>query len=112
MRKGYVHFVREIYSYCDSNVGERALFPVFANLWNENEDATYITQKDLAVLTSQIISKLLEKKALMKIPRDENFHTPYGLYKILPHENLRRYDDFAEKKMKLIKLANVYSLGI
>jgi len=102
MHKGYVHFIREIYTYCDKNVGEKALFPVFVNFWDENGDVEYVSRKNLAKLTSEIISRLLDKKVLMEIPKDNKSHNPYGLYKILPHENLMRYDEFVQKKSKLV----------
>jgi hypothetical protein len=101
MRKGYVHFVRGIYTYCDKHVGEKALFPVFTNFWDENGEAEHVSRRDLAILTSKIICKLLERKVFVEIPKDTKFHTPYGLYKILPHENLMRYDELFEKKSQL-----------
>lgn len=104
MRKSYVHFVREIYTYCDNNVKERVLFPAFMNLWDENGYDNYITKRDLAVLTSTIISRLLKKGILRVVHSSTSPKDAYGLYKILPHENLMKYTDLAEKKMKLLKL--------
>jgi hypothetical protein len=101
MRKGYTHFVREIYTYCDKHINEKALFPVFVNFWDENGEAEHTSKKDLAILTSKIISRLLEKKVLIEIPKYERFHVPYGLYKILPHEDLMRSDELFEKRSKL-----------
>lgn len=101
-KKDYIHFVREIYSYCDKNIGEKALFPVFTNLWNENGEYNPITKKDLAVLTSKIILRLLKRKVLKEIPKDEKSQNPYGLYKISFHKNLMRYDEFAQKESKLV----------
>lgn len=110
MHKGYVHFVREIYSYCDRNVGEEVLFPAFVNLWHENGEDTHITKKDLSVLTSNIISHLLNKnkkkkrqKILSAIHSITNPQDAYGFYKILPHEDLMRSNYLIEKKMKLLK---------
>jgi hypothetical protein len=100
MQKGYVHFVREIYTYCDNNIVEKALFPVFVNLWGEEN---HTSGKDLAVMTSGIVSRLLDKKILMKISKENIFETPYGLYKILPHENLIKHDFITDRKMKLLR---------
>jgi hypothetical protein len=102
MLNGYAHFVREIYTYCDKHVDEKALFPVFVNFWDENGDSEYISKRDLTKLTSKIISKLLEKNVLLEIPKDIKSHNPYGLYKILPHKDLMRYDEFAQKRSKLV----------
>jgi len=111
MRKDYIHFVREIYSYCDENIGEKVLFPAFMNLWDENGEASYISRKDLAVLTSKIISRLLNKdkkkkreKILRVIHSNYKLHDAYGFYKIRSHKNLMHYTDLTEKKMKLLKL--------
>jgi hypothetical protein len=102
MRKEYIHFVREIYSYCDRHIGEEALFPVFVNLWHENGEESYIAKKDLAVFTSNIISHLLDKKVLSVIHSNTSPKDAYGFYKILPHEDLMRYNPLIDKKMKLL----------
>jgi len=103
MRKGYVHFVRGIYTYCDKHVGEKALFPVFANFWDENGEVEHVSRRDLAILTSKIISRLLDKNILMEIPKDDRSQNSYGLYEILSHETLVRHDDIDEKRMKLLR---------
>ena len=54
-------------------------------------------------MTSQIAYRLMNKGILEEIPKYGGFHVPYGLYKILPHENLMRQDDIAQKRTKLFK---------
>jgi len=101
MEKNYVHFVKQIYTYCDNYQGEKVLFPAFTNLWNEED--WNINKKDLAVLTSRIISRLLNTGILMSTPKENRFETPYGLYEILPHVNLMKYNDLIERKMNLLR---------
>jgi hypothetical protein len=101
MQKGYYHFVREVYSYCDENRGEKALLPVFVNLW---EEEFKIDKKDLTAMTSRIINRLVKKEVLIEIPKYGGFHVPYGLYEILNYEeNLTRQDDLSQKRTKLFK---------
>jgi hypothetical protein len=100
MQEGYYHFVKEIYIYCDENIGQNALLPVFVNLW---EEECKIDKKDLTAITSQIANRLMKNGILEEIPKYGGFHVPYGLYKILPHENLMRQDDIAQKRTKLFK---------
>lgn len=100
MQKEYFHFVKEVYTYCDENIGEKALLPVFVNLWDEEFK---IDKKYLTAITSQTVYRLMKNGILEEIPKYERFHVPYGLYKILPHENLMRQDDTAQKRTKLFK---------
>jgi hypothetical protein len=105
MHSGYFHFVKEVYSYCDNNIGQKILFPAFTNLWDENgEENTHISKKDLAIIASKIVTRLLERKILNVIPKDGKSYNPYGFYKILEHKNLMHYTDLTEKKMKTLKL--------
>jgi len=99
MRKEYINFIKNIYSYCDNNIEEEMLFPAFLNLWRENEESSYITKKDLAVLTSNIISHLLNKNVLSVIHSDTSSEDAYGFYKILSHENLVRNNSIVNKKI-------------
>lgn len=77
-------FKKEIYKYCDKNVGGSCLFLGFTHLWFSKKEK--ITPKDLAFLTSKIINDLIGKKVLVEIPK--KFENVYGMYKILPHEKL------------------------
>jgi hypothetical protein len=114
MRKGYAEyskkiekFKEEIYFYCDYNVSSNVLFPAFVNLWPENSGQNVsLSKKDLAIITSKILWELVNKGILIEMPKDDKSHNPYGLYKILPHENMMKYNPFIEKKMELIKLLN------
>ena len=94
----YTGFVKEIYSYCDLNQCREVLFPVFMNLMQENDNN--ITRNDLAVLTSKIVHKLIEKNVLRDVPNE--FENVYGTYRILEHKNLVRHGGFIDKKMKLL----------
>ena len=82
MDQNYIKFVREIYSFCDENIGEKILFPFFMNLWPEI-DCT-IEKKDLAFHTSKIVSRLISKRILKEIPK--SFDNAHGMYEILKHE--------------------------
>jgi len=100
MEKGYIHFVKEIYTYCDNHSEEKVLFPAFVNLWDDNE---HINKKDLVVITSNILFGLLNKNIIIETAQKSGAENGYGLYKILPHENLVIHDDISEKRMKLLR---------
>jgi hypothetical protein len=118
MRKDYSEYSKKIekfkeaiYFYCDYNIGSNVLFPAFVNLWPENSGQNVsLSKKDLAIITSSILYGLEKREDndgfLFEIPKDEESHNPYALYKILPHENLMKYNPFIEKKMELIRLLN------
>jgi len=123
----YKHFEKNIHTYCDNNIGEDVLFPAFVILWDESN---YISKKDLVVITSKIISDLLERRILIRvfqkegakerpkelswryntdeygnyfdIPPKNGFENGYGLYRIQPHEDLIEYSDIIKRKMKLL----------
>jgi len=99
MEKSYIHFVREIYTYCDNNIEDKALFPAFVGLWDDNE---HKSKKDLAVMTSKIISRLLWKKIIIETAQKSGAENGYGLYRILPHENLVEHNDMSERRMRLL----------
>ena len=83
MNKNYIKFVREIYSYCDENIGERILFPFFMNCWPESDYT--IQKRDLASLTSKIVNRLISEKVLKEVKK--NFDNVYGMYEILRDKN-------------------------
>jgi len=97
-RRLYKILEKRIYSYCDSHIGEKALFPFFVNLWPEIDST--ITKKELADLTTKIIYKLKKKNVLEEIPK--NFDNVYGMYKILKHDLLIPIEDIAKRKSKLL----------
>ena len=99
MREDYPSFRKEIYAYCDKNVGEKALFYAFMNLWHENEP---ITHRDLMSLTERILKELLKKNILVEIQKPEELQTPFPYYKINPHEDLIQKDNFVRKRMELL----------
>ncbi len=96
--KEHYSFVRNIYNYCDENIGEKILFPVFVNLWPENYCS--ISKKDLTEITSKLIKKLMnrEEKILKDISNKKNFENVYGLYEILPHKELVRKNEVSDRK--------------
>jgi len=85
MHEDILGFVRKIYNFCDEHFNEKFLFPLFVNFYPENKE---YNKKDLTEFTSKIVFRLIKKGVLEEVSRDSNFHTPYGLYKILEHENL------------------------
>lgn len=81
------NFRREVYRYCDENVGKRVLFTGFAYLYSFYDGI--ITPQQLALVTENIVSRLLEKEVLTEISaEDKGIESPYGMYKILLHERL------------------------
>ena len=81
----YAHskFIENIYNYCDKHVGKSVLVPVFMNLWpNINFN---ITKKELAVLTSEILYSLIEKKVIKDV-FEKKFENFYAMYEILPSQ--------------------------
>ncbi len=86
--QGERQFRKEIYKYCDDNVGEKILFTGFTNLYIQLEHE--ITPKNLASLTSEIIHELIGRKILIEVPKE--FESVYGMYEILPHEKLIKDD--------------------
>ncbi len=84
MNKNYIKFVKNIYSYCDENIGEKILFPFFMYFWPEI-DCT-VEKRDLAFYTSKIVSRLILKGALKEISK--SFDNVYGMYEILENEPL------------------------
>jgi hypothetical protein len=75
-------FRKNIYEYCQENVGEEILFTGFEYLWpRQNSD---MSPRDLAKLTSQILSGLIKEKIIIEVPK--KVESVYGMYKILPHE--------------------------
>lgn len=102
MREYNSHFVNEIYKYCDENVGGKALFSVFTNLYNENGEATHIDKKDLVKLTEKTTNNLIKRKILIEIMKPEGLDSPYGFYEIMPHENLAKINGYMKSKMKLL----------
>ena len=77
-------FEKKIYSYCDENVGEKFLFPIFVNFWPEEN--CLIRKKNLAMITSEIIENLINKNVLKEIPVE--FGNGYGFYEVLKHRRL------------------------
>lgn len=100
MEKNYTNFKRDIDFYCDTHLGEEVLFTAFVDLWNGNG---YISKKDLVVITSKNILELLKEDVLTEVEQTNGFQSGYGLYKILPHENLIKHDFITDRKMKLLK---------
>ena len=78
-------FAQNIYRYCDSRIGEEALFLAFMNLYPSSGKRN---RKSLAKHTSRIINELVWNGVLKEIPKDPSFSTPYGLYKILNHKRI------------------------
>ncbi|MEK6833586.1 MAG: hypothetical protein AABY32_06085 [Nanoarchaeota archaeon] len=99
MREDNPIFVNEIYKYCDKNIGEKALFSVFTNLWPEEK---FIIKKDLMGLTEKIINNLLKKGILIEIEKSERLESPYGYYEIKPHDDLVKNNGYMKKKMKML----------
>jgi|WetSurMetagenome_2_1015567.scaffolds.fasta_scaffold1080068_1 hypothetical protein len=123
----YKHFEKNIHTYCDSNIGQEILFPAFVNLWDTD---VHIDKKYLAIMTSKIISNLLERRILIRvfqkegaeerpnelswryktdeygnyfeIPPKNCFEDGYGLYRVQPHEDLVNYSDVIKRKMKML----------
>jgi hypothetical protein len=101
MQKGYddssrqiKKFRDEIYSYCDNcEINSEVLFPAFMELL---PDGISISRKDLAVITSDILNELIDKRVLGINGRKSN--NPYAFYKVLPHEPLMDYLGFVNKK--------------
>jgi hypothetical protein len=52
MREENPRFVNGIYRYCDENVGNKVLFSLFINLWNEDK---FIIKKDLIGITEKLL---------------------------------------------------------
>jgi hypothetical protein len=121
MQKNYSTFEKNIHTYCDNNELENVLFPAFVNLWDEDFP---IEKKDLVIVTSNIINNLLKKGILQRvfqgydidcevfrkdefgeyveIPYKDCFEDGYGLFKVMPHEDLVKYSDVIKRKMKLL----------
>ncbi|MCH8945669.1 MAG: hypothetical protein IIA85_01985 [Nanoarchaeota archaeon] len=81
---------KDIYKYCNDNIGKKVLFPGFTILWQtwkRDSDKRYdIAPKDLAILTSNIIQELSKEGILREVKKPEELDfTPYGFYEILPH---------------------------
>lgn len=75
-------FRKEIYRYCQNNVGEEILFTGFEYMWpQKNSD---ISPKNLAMLTSRILNDLIKEKIIIEVPK--KVESVYGMYKILPHK--------------------------
>jgi hypothetical protein len=104
MQKEYIAFIREIYRFCDENIGceENIMFPSFINLWQEN-GCEEPSKRDLARFTSKIINRLIRKGTLIEDFEKRKFDTSYGFYKIFPHEKYVRVNNLIEKKMKLMR---------
>ncbi|MCX6749923.1 MAG: hypothetical protein NTZ83_00530 [Candidatus Pacearchaeota archaeon] len=87
MREDYSYFEKEIYRYCDENIGEKVLFSVFTNLWREEE---FIIKKDLIGITEKIINDLIKRGILIDMEKPEKLEgfyeleSPYGYYEIKP----------------------------
>lgn len=102
-------FKEEIYFYCDYNQELEVLFPAFVNLWPENTgEKRCLSGKDLAIITSDILQELVNRRILVVIAKKEEFQNPYTLYKIDKHENLMKYNSLIERKMELIQMVNAY----
>jgi hypothetical protein len=95
MDNKYSEFEREIYSYCDANSGKKILFPAFMNLWNGEN---YICKKDLAVLTSKIISDLEGVRVLVEVRKPKRLESPYGYYRVKPHKELIKSNNHIKRK--------------
>lgn len=100
-------FKEEIYFYCDYNINSEVLFPAFVNLWPENIGQNRsLSGKDLAIIASDILRRLVDKGVLIVIPKGEGFHNPYTLYKVQEHDSLMEYNRFFQKKIEIINLLN------
>ncbi|MFH1503240.1 MAG: hypothetical protein ABIE36_01125 [Candidatus Diapherotrites archaeon] len=99
MHKNNSYFEKEIYRYCDENVGEKVLSSVFINLWHEEES---IIKKDLMGLTEKIINNLIKNEVLIEIEKPEELESHYGYYEIRPHKNLIKNKGYMKKKLKLL----------
>lgn len=105
MREDNSHFVNEICRYCDENVGEKALFSVFINLWDENKflnEDKGIHKKNLIGLTEKIINDLIKKDILIEIRKPEKLDSFYGYYEIKPHADLVKNNGYLKKKLKYL----------
>lgn len=99
MREDNPIFVNEIYNYCDENIGEKGLFSLFINLWNEEK---FIIKKDLIGITEKIINDLIKEGVLIEIEKPEELESPYGYYEIKPHSDLVKNNGYIRKKMKML----------
>lgn len=77
-------FRKEIYRYCQENVGKEILFTGFEYLWPwKNSD---IKPRNLARLTSQILNDLIKDKIIIEVPKEAE--SVYAMYKILPRKEM------------------------
>lgn len=99
MREKNSHFVNEIYKYCDENVGEKVLFSVFTNLYNEEK---FIIKRDLVGITEKIINNLIKEEILIEIVKPKGLESFYGYYEVKPHEDLMKKNGYIKKKIKML----------
>ena len=102
MHKRKDKFAREIYRYCDKNIGYNVLFPVFTNLYTESGKRN---KTSLARYTSKIVNELMWEGILKEVSKefweDDEFSIHYGFYEILKHDNLLEEDKtFSKSKGK------------
>ncbi|MBU0894472.1 MAG: hypothetical protein KKF48_00755 [Nanoarchaeota archaeon] len=92
-------FKREIYKYCDKNIGKRSFFTAFRILWplpfrdNLDDKSYQKSEKDILNLTSKVLGDLQKKKILKEIYRPKKFEEVgffpiWPMYEILPHKTL------------------------
>lgn len=97
MKRGYYFFIKNIYSYCDKNIGDEFLFPYITSLWDEQYK---IKKRDLTKLTSKIISRLMHKNpSVLREIKSSASETVYPFYKVLPHKKLLWEENPLKRKL-------------
>jgi hypothetical protein len=88
MRKRKDKFAKDIYEYCDSHIGDKVLSLVFSNFYPEEKLTEKRNKSFVARYTSSIVRELVQEGVLKEVKKSSKFNNPYGMYKILKHEDL------------------------
>ncbi|VVB84067.1 Uncharacterised protein [uncultured archaeon] len=79
--------IKEVYKYCDNNIGETILFTGFVFAGFDGLNRGEANSQDLTNLVSNILLNLTEKGILTEVRQKENEFI-YPFYKVLYHEKL------------------------